>query len=446
MKTQPDSDDYYMSPPSWAYVRQVVSGGFFRGVMTLMSGTALAKGLTIAAAPILTRLYEPSAFGILGLFIAVIGTVSVVAAWRYELAIVIPRSDDDAANVLALSCMAVLLTSAASLVGVHLLGKQLATWLGSPELARWLLWAPLAIALMGLYQIFSYWSTRREHFGRLAMAQTLHSTTMVSTQIVAGLNHLAAAGLIAGQVAGKLVATGLLAVKIWRQERSLFYTTINTTAIRQVSRDHSNFPHYSAPQALINAFSRHLPIFILAFYFNPAIVGYYALAHRVLKLPILLIGDAVRQAFYPQGAKLFHEGRLAIFLARTTIGLTLLCLPLALALVFLGPQVFAWALGENWIRSGIYAQVMGFWLLSSVVMAPSLMAIHILGLQKLHAIAESVVLLLRAAALVIGGLLASDLLAIILYSAVGLAMNTFLIGSAILGSSRKRTPDVQGET
>jgi len=46
-------------------------GSFAFDTLKLMSGSTLAQVITILAAPILTRIYGPAAFGVLGLFIAV---------------------------------------------------------------------------------------------------------------------------------------------------------------------------------------------------------------------------------------------------------------------------------------------------------------------------------------------------------------------------------------
>jgi hypothetical protein len=51
--------------------------------------------ITGAAAPILTRRYEPKNFGVLTTFASILALLKVVSSLRYELAIAQPEDDDD---------------------------------------------------------------------------------------------------------------------------------------------------------------------------------------------------------------------------------------------------------------------------------------------------------------------------------------------------------------
>ena len=75
---------------------------FASDVLKLAGGTAIAQILSILASPIITRMYGPEAFGLSALFASITGIVAVVACLRYELAIMLPEKDEDAANLLAL--------------------------------------------------------------------------------------------------------------------------------------------------------------------------------------------------------------------------------------------------------------------------------------------------------------------------------------------------------
>src|SRR5947209_3080202 len=80
-------------------------------VAKLASGTAVAQLVGLLAAPLIARLFSPAAFGGLALFAAISGTISVIACWRYELAIVIPEKDQDAGVLVCLSLTLVLLST-----------------------------------------------------------------------------------------------------------------------------------------------------------------------------------------------------------------------------------------------------------------------------------------------------------------------------------------------
>src|SRR5256885_405341 len=76
---------------------------FARSVLTLASGTAAAQALLALSLPVLTRLYTPADYGALAVFSSTITVLLVLASLRFELAIPLPESDEDAASLLALS-------------------------------------------------------------------------------------------------------------------------------------------------------------------------------------------------------------------------------------------------------------------------------------------------------------------------------------------------------
>ena len=78
---------------------------FVRHVVTLMTGTAVAQAIPIAMSPILTRIYTPEDFGLFALYMSTSALLAEVATGRYELAIMLPKKDEDARDIFVLSVM-----------------------------------------------------------------------------------------------------------------------------------------------------------------------------------------------------------------------------------------------------------------------------------------------------------------------------------------------------
>ncbi|SVD81723.1 uncharacterized protein METZ01_LOCUS434577, partial [marine metagenome] len=76
---------------------------FSKNVLTLVTGTTIAQAIPIAISPILTRIYTPEDFGVLALFISITTILGTIANGRYELAIVLPKRDNNALELTALS-------------------------------------------------------------------------------------------------------------------------------------------------------------------------------------------------------------------------------------------------------------------------------------------------------------------------------------------------------
>jgi O-antigen/teichoic acid export membrane protein len=110
-----------------------------RDVLKLAGGTAGSQVITVAATPIITRLYGPESFGVLATFASILALLNVVSSLRYELAIAVPEDDDEAITLVWLCFVLVAISTALTALGVVLLRNQLVGWLQQPVLKP-LLW------------------------------------------------------------------------------------------------------------------------------------------------------------------------------------------------------------------------------------------------------------------------------------------------------------------
>ena len=102
-------------------------GRLRRAVAVSVTGTAFGQIIVLAASPLLTRLYTPEDFGILGVFSALLGILGIAVCLRYELAIPLAEDDCDVVNLLALSLIVTLLVSGAIGVMVGLWGGTISS-------------------------------------------------------------------------------------------------------------------------------------------------------------------------------------------------------------------------------------------------------------------------------------------------------------------------------
>src|SRR5580658_3131205 len=102
-------------------------GSFLSHVATLVTGTAISQAITFAAMLVLTRLFAPDAFGLLAVFMTIVSLISVLGGARYELAIMLPEEDREAANVFHAATLVLTGICILSLVGIALFHSRLAT-------------------------------------------------------------------------------------------------------------------------------------------------------------------------------------------------------------------------------------------------------------------------------------------------------------------------------
>lgn len=410
-------------------LKNLIKGSFFKNVAVLMSGTAIAQGLAFAASPILSRIYEPEAFGVFGLFTAACGIFAVVASAKYELSILLPKEDKDAANLLWLSIGIIFSISILTFFLVLLFREKAAEILGSPELAPLLWWAPVTILFSGLYNAFNYWTTRNKQFKRLSISRVLKTTGREGTQLGLGFaSNLQSGGLVFGHVVGEACSAGALITQTYKDDYALVKDSFNAKRIKVLAKEHIDFLKYNAPQTLMNSISQNVPAILLAFFFSPAIVGFYWFTHRILFAPNQLIGNSIRQVFYQRAnEQRKNDNDVKGLYVKTTLSLALIgVLPLILLGLF-GPSLFAFIFGSEWYEAGIYSQWLSLWWFAGFINPPSVMMIPILNLQKFQFLYEVLLTILRVVAIVLGGFYSSEILSIASFSIVGFCLNIYLI-------------------
>ena len=74
-----------------------------RPLLTLLSGGAVRQVVAFAALPLLARLYDPEAFGLLGAIMALVSLTAVIVHGRFHLAIAGSETDAEARTLLRLA-------------------------------------------------------------------------------------------------------------------------------------------------------------------------------------------------------------------------------------------------------------------------------------------------------------------------------------------------------
>src|SRR5690606_18601393 len=129
------------------------AGPFARAVATLAGATAVAQAISLAASPLLTRLYTPDDFGIASVFVSFLSLAVGVSALRYGLAIPLPEDDAVARGLLTISLSCVLATTLALAVVVAGFGYGIVEWFNAPGLGPFLWLLPAGLLVAGIHQV-----------------------------------------------------------------------------------------------------------------------------------------------------------------------------------------------------------------------------------------------------------------------------------------------------
>lgn len=331
-------------------------GEFLGNVLLLVSGTAFSQAILFLASPFITRLYKPDDFGAWSLIKSLCLIFSVVASWRYELSIVLPKQDKEAANLFFGSTLIATIMSFGLLLIVSFFGIQVVQLLSAEEILPWLWVLPLTLFLTGIYQSSNYWSTRKKNFRLLAIAGISQSIVMVSVQLALPfIKGTTASGLITGAVLGQVVATGILVLTIWIKDGLFLRESLSAKSIKRGIYHYRNFPLYVTPYSFISNFQQQIVLLLLGKFASTSVVGLYALASSIVRLPISLIGTSLNQVFFPKVVQQLESGELSGFVIKIMTLLVVLTTPLFTFFIYNAEQLFTIIFGNNWTEISTYA-------------------------------------------------------------------------------------------
>lgn len=418
---------------------------FAGDVLKLVSGTAFAQALSILASPLLARLYGPEAFGVATLFSSVAGIIGIVVCLRYELSIMLPESDEEAANLLAASVSIAFLMSLLTVPIVWLGGPWAVRLLNAPQLGHYLWLLPPVVFFGGLslgHPGFNYWAMRSRRFGRLSMTQAVSSVVTTGMQLGAGYaGYSTPGGLICSSAVGSIVSTLVLVIRTWQDDWRLLRHSVRWCDMLAGLKRHYKFPLYGTGSALMNTVSWQLPAFLLSAFFSPEVVGYYALGTRLLHLPMKTIGNSIAQVFFQRAAEAKAEGTLATVVESAFRRLVVYGMFPLLLLTIVGRDLFVLAFGESWAEAGVYTQILAPWTFVWFVSSPLSTLFTVLERQEFSFGINVVILTSRFVVLVVGGLLGSATLALLLFAVSGVLVYGYLC-LMVLTVSRVRLSSV----
>lgn len=400
--------------------RSIRFSGFFGNVVKLVTGNVLGQGLSILVTPVLTRLFAPEAFGLVAIFTSITGVASIVACLRYDVAIVLPETDGEAVNVFGLGAALVFVFACISSFVVFIAGESIARLLNAPEFERYLWMAPLMILFQGLFTAFSYWVIRRKQFGKLAVATFLQSVATQSVKLALGFGGYVSGGvLIVTAMFGSLVSTGFLGFRIWSYDSALFQREVSFGGMIKYLQRYRRFPLIDTWSTLLNALSWQLPALLLASFFSPAVVGFYALGFNLVKLPMGMIGSAIGQVFFQRASVAHVHGGLTDLVTNVFRRLVAFGLFPLLLLTAIGQELFANVFGAGWSEAGVFVQIISPWLFFVLISSPLSTLFLVLEKQQAMLKFNVVIFVTRLASLLIGGHLGTPRVALLLFSGSG---------------------------
>lgn len=363
-------------------IKQYYYSPFIKSVLTIFTGGAIAQVIPFIVEPVLTRIYTPEEFALFAQFVSFTTLFTIVATARYELAIMLPKTERKSINVFALSLIISMVVTIISFIIVLLFRFPIAHFLKNDKLCIFLFLTPIVVFIAGLYQALNYWSLRNKRFGLISISRIVQTTINSGGNILFGLLKWGSKGLIVAFIIGQFISFFSFLGKFFRSDKRTV-KLINKKEMKEMATHYSDFPKINSLHAFTDIVQQSLVIFLLSYFFTSDDVGYYSRTFRLLIAPVSLIGSSVGQVFFQRASSEYAQGKsIREFVIKNLKIMLWVAIPFLIVISTLAPQIFGWFLGKGWEQAGFYARYISLWLTMSILISPISTIPLIVGKQK----------------------------------------------------------------
>lgn len=372
----------------------LVKSSFLRNIFTLIGGTAASQFLPLLALPVLSRIYSPEDFGVLALFTGIILILVPLFSGEYTQSILYAKKPEEAISLLgAANCVslcALLITLILFIILSHTF-NIFSYYFQSLPLAAGIL--PVSVYLQNLIlALFNFYS-RMGNFKIVSYGKISNAAATVSFSLLIGYFSHWTNGLIYGYLLGQ-ITTVILILYHYKMLKYSITHFFNFPCIIVALIKYKEYPKLILPSSLLNVLINQAPIYILGYYYNNAVVGFFSRSRQVLSIPISQIALSIGDVFKREANQLYNSGQSVKSLyLKTGIWLTILSIPFLLIIFIFGPLLFKIAFGEEWRTAGEYSQILIFLFVLRFINTP-LGSMYFIAEKYKEALSMNVLLLL----------------------------------------------------
>jgi len=421
------------------------TSNFISNVLKLVSGSVTAQILGILLVPLITRIYSPDDLGSFQIFLSISGILVIFSTFSYQFAIMLPKSEEDSANVAFLCAILVTLVSLLTAVIILVLPKDIEYILNAPGISKYLIYIPIITFFNGIFFVQNYWLSRKIRFGVIAGSRIINTVSTKAFQLAIPIWNISPLGLIAGYVAGYGCAD-LFMLKGIKKDLKIF-RKVSFKKMKEMAIEYKNFPLFSSWSTLANTISPQVPTFLLAYFYGTSVVGYFSLANQVVNMPMGLLGIAIQQVFFQKISEVKNgneRGDMKVIVGEVYKKLILIGVFPMILLLILGEEIFTFAFGKSWYISGVYIKILVPWIFLVFLSSPISTLYSVFDKQGVWLTFSIILLISRVVALVIGGTYGSPEFALGLFSFTGVLFwlwnNAYLLNLA--GINKRESVEV----
>lgn len=335
-----------------------------KNISVLMTGTIIAQIIPLFLSPILTRLYSPSEFGMLAVFLSIASILAVFANLRLDVAIM-SASEQEKPILKGISLFITTALTIIIIIVLILFSSFFKEVFSGINYQLIIIFAPLFFILFGIMQLSTYIANDNGRYSLISKSKIDKNLSMTFIQIIFGFFKIGVIGLISGAVFSMLfpiyrLRKGLLRKKE-KTKLNSYYTTL---------KKYKTYPLVSTSTAVMDKIATEAPVIMMNRFLDSSLVGFYELSKRTILLPLTFISTSVSQVYLKQitGENDYKKNlKLTIVILIGLVSISAFIIPIFL---MWGESIFAVVFGEEWRIVGKYSEILIFPFLIRFIVSP----------------------------------------------------------------------------
>ncbi|WP_306010338.1 lipopolysaccharide biosynthesis protein [Bacillus sp. MMSF_3328] len=332
-----------------------MSNKFIRSVSLLASSSVIAQLISFLVSPITTRLFTPEEYGVYTLIITAISIFGPVICLKYDMAIVIAKSERESYSIIKLCinlCVVLSITLGAT-YGLLFLREEFT----GVNLLIIIISLIILLIVYGVNNIFLSYNNRKSLYKIISSVTVIKSCVSNSLLVLGGLLNLGIIALVSSNILGSIAGIGKQSKDVRKNFNVIKLIKFNE--LKKVFFEFRYQPMFNASSALLTTVTySSINLFIKEGY-STSQLGLYSLSYRVLGIPFSVISANIARVFFDNAVREKKEvGNFQKTFKKTLFILLITIIPTMTFLGILAPWLFHFIFGSEWKEAGQYVRIL----------------------------------------------------------------------------------------
>lgn len=270
---------------------------YLKNIAKIFSANSLIQLIPALGILVLARIFNPEGFGLFAVWSSFVFIGLNAAILKLEVSIFDEVSSNRMKAVQIMLFVSLVLSTIIGLVASIIF--YITEYIQFDILD--VIFGATAIFLLAAYRIWTLFLTAEAKFDYLILLRLINALAVLLFQVIFGLYNPVYKSLIIGFIIAHIITLFFAQII---QPITLNIRTLNLfIEIKKYFIKHIRYPLFSLPSEIVSSVSAQIPFIILLSKYGPELTGQFAMAFKILGVPMGFLGKAVGDVFRQKSAE-----------------------------------------------------------------------------------------------------------------------------------------------